>query len=356
MTMMMPGRGRPSRAAVFAAVDDGVRELARIGGLPSPSENAAIWEGIWFEEAHHSTAIEGNTLLFKQVRTLLETGVVTGPPKDLREILEVQAYAEAARWVYTQALPDAEWRPDGSISLTELREIHRLVVEPVWRHFPPDDLLPGEGPGSFRLHDIQPFAGGLLPPVFTKVPHLVTDWVTAANRPPDPDRHPMQQLAELHARFEQIHPFRDGNGRTGRLLLNLLLVRHGYPPAVILKGQRTSYLQALGRADPVRHVGQLSMGMPEGDEPQRPDAGPLAELIARAVKTSIDRFLLPGLAGPHRLLPLSALATQNVTALGLRRAAEKGRLVAQLKEGRWYSTKQAVERYLASRRRGRARG
>jgi fido (protein-threonine AMPylation protein) len=354
MTMTMPGRGRPSRAAVFSAVDDGVRELARVGGLPSPAENAAIWKDIWYEEAHHSTAIEGNTLLLKQVRVLLETGVVTGPARELREFLEVQAYGEAARWVYSQALPATEWRDGGLVNLTELREIHRLVVEPVWRHFPPEELLPDEGPGGFRRHNIQPFASGLRPPDFTDVPHLVSYWVRRVHEPRDGE-HVMLHLARLHADFEQIHPFRDGNGRTGRLVLNLLLVRHGYPPAVILKQQRGRYLLALRRADPVKQVGALTLLMPEGDATQRPDPGPLAELIARAVKTSVDRFLLPGLAGPHRLLPLAALAGDAVTPLGLRRAAEKGRLVATLQEGRWYSSKEAVARYLASRRRGKAR-
>jgi hypothetical protein len=233
-----------------------------------------------------------------------------------------------------------------------LREIHRLVVEPVWRHFPPDDLLPKEGPGSFRRHNIAPLASGLQPPDFTEVPQNVSDWIQTANQPLDGE-HVMVRLAHLHAGFEQLHPFRDGNGRTGRLALNLLLVRHGYPPAVILKSQRTKYLQALRRADPVKHVGALTMLMPEGDVVQRPDPRPLAELIARAVKTSIDRFLLPGLAGPHRLLPLSALANDDVTPLGLRRAAEKGRLVATLQEGKWYSSKQAVTRYLGSRHQGR---
>jgi fido (protein-threonine AMPylation protein) len=352
MTMQMRGRGRPSRSAVLASVDEGVRELARVGGLPSPTENAAIWEDIWYEEAHHSTAIEGNTLLLKQVRVLLETGVVTGPARELREILEVQAYAEAARWVYSQALPGTEWRTSGHINVTELREIHRLVVEPVWRHFPPEELLPDEGPGSFRRHNIAPLASGVRPPDLTQVPQLVSDWIDAANEELDGE-HAMLRLARLHASFEQLHPFRDGNGRTGRLLLNLLLVRHGYPPAVILKAQRAKYLLALRRADPVRHVGALTLLLPEGDITQRPDSGPLAELIARAVKTSIDRFLLPGLAGPHRLLPLSALANQDVSALGLRRAAEKGRLVATFQDGKWYSSKQAVDRYLASRHQGR---
>jgi hypothetical protein len=83
----------------------------------------------------------------------------------------------------------------------------------------------------------------------------------------------------------------------------------------------------------------------------RGEDGPLAELIARAVKDSLDRFLLPVLAGPLQLLPLSALARTGVTPLALRRAAEKGRLQAVRRSGGWYSTKQWVGTYARSRRR-----
>ena len=77
---------------------------------------------------------------------------------------------------------------------------------------------------------------------------------------------------------------------------------------------------------------------------------PLAELVARAVKDSLDGFLLPALAGPLQLLPLSALMRKGVTALALRRAAEKGRLQAQRRATGWYSTKAWVDRYARSRR------
>lgn len=72
--------------------------------------------------------------------------------------------------------------------------------------------------------------------------------------------------------------------------------------------------------------------------------------VARAVRSSLDRFILPGLAGPHRLLPLAALATRAVTALALRHAAERGRLRAIRQSDRWYSTKEWVAAYARTRR------
>jgi fido (protein-threonine AMPylation protein) len=324
------GRGRPSREDVLRALDTAVEDLASVGGLPLPLEAEAIWEGIWYEEAHHSTAIEGNTLVLKEVERLLREGKAVGS-KELAEYLEVEGYAKAAQWVYAQAVQQtSDWSPGELISLTELRQIHKLVVEPVWLHSPPDGLHPGEGPGSFRKHDIRPFAGGMTPPPFPEVPSLVTDWLRDAGRGPVENHHPMVFIADLHARLEQIHPFRDGNGRTGRLATNLLLVRHGYPPAVIYKRDRTRYLNALRRAD-------------------RRDPGPLAEIFARAVTDGIYRFLLPGLAGPHRLVPLRSLADAVLSGNALAVAAKRSRLRAVRRTDQWYSTRQWVQEYKDSR-------
>jgi hypothetical protein len=81
------------------------------------------------------------------------------------------------------------------------------------------------------------------------------DWITDAQSLRGVDEAMIaDSLAALHARFEQIHPFLDGNGRTGRLVLNLLLVRLGIPPAIIYKGDRSRYLAALRRADNGDHV------------------------------------------------------------------------------------------------------
>lgn len=175
------------------------------------------------------------------------------------------------------------------------------------------------------------------PPPFVAVPGSISDWLGLVSAGPTPSEHLMEHLARMHARFESIHPFRDGNGRTGRLVVNVLLVRRGYPPAIIYNRKRSKYIAALIRAD-------------------RGDVGALAELIARSVNDGINRFLLPSLAGPHRLVPLTALASATLSAPALRLAAERGRLRAQRQTGRWYSTKQWVDDYVRSRYRRRSAG
>jgi Fic family protein len=315
---------------VLRSLDQAVEDLQSVGGLPLPLEADAIWEGIWYQEAHHSTAIEGNTLVLREVERLLREGRAVGS-KELAEYLEVEGYAKAAEWVYAQAVEQSPgWSAGERLNLTELRQIHRLVVEPAWLHSPPESLHQREGPGSFRQHDIRPFTGGMTPPPFPEVPALLTDWLRDVNRGPADGQHPMLFVADTHAGFERIHPFRDGNGRVGRLATNLLLVRHGYPPAVIYKRDRTRYLNALRRAD--------------GGDP-----GPLAEMFARAVTDGIHRFLLPGLAGPHRLVPLRSLADPELSGNALAVAAKRGRLRAVRKTDQWYSTRQWVEEYKARR-------
>jgi Fic family protein len=325
-------RGRPSRQSVLQDLDRAKAALRDVGGLPRPEEAQAIWAGIWHEETHHSTAIEGNTMVLRQVRVLLEKGRAVGN-KELREYLEIKAYGDAAQWVYTQAVDGGEWSGGDLINVTELRQIHALVVGPVWQHSPPTGQQDLEGPGAFRRQDIQPLASGHTPPPWPDVAAQVHEWLAFANKPPS-NTHVMTHLADAHARLQRIHPFLDGNGRTGRLVLNLMLVRLGYPPAIILSRDRSTYLKNLARAD-------------------RGDPAPLGEQLARRVKDGIDRFVLPGLAGPHRMVPLSALVTRELTLLALRRAAERGRLTAMRRGNQWHSTKQFVAAYQASRRRGR---
>jgi hypothetical protein len=308
---------------------DELRE--RLGGLPSPLEAEGIWRGIWLEEAHHSTAIEGNTLVLKQVEALLAEGRAVGN-KELSEYLEVRGYATAADWVYGHAIQPGEWTAKRLISLTELRHIHELAMTPVWDVAPHPQATARERPGSYREHDIEPFPGGMTPPDWPEVPALMTNWISEVQLLASVEAVALPEaLAHAHARFEQIHPFLDGNGRAGRLVLNLLLVRLGYPPAIIYKGDRNRYLGALRRAD----AGDLA---------------PLAEFLARAILDNLYKFVVPAVAGPARLVPLPALATDEISANALRVAAIRGRLkAAKASDGTWRSSRAWVDEYVAAR-------
>ena len=324
------GPGRMSREALYRLLDDTLSDVQqRLGGLPSPAEARAIWDELWVYDAHNSTAIEGNTLVLREVRQLLREGRAVGD-RQLKDYLEVKGYADAARWVYGHAIaPD---RDGGELlTLTEVRHVHSMAMTPVWDVAPHVDAGPDEGPGAFRKHDIHPFPGGMTPPSFALVEPRLRDWLDDLQQVAASPAHPMEQIAAAHVGFEQVHPFIDGNGRTGRLLMNLVLCRLGYAPAIIQNRERDRYLRALRQAD----AGNV---------------GPLAEQIARAVLDNVLRFVVPALAGPARLVPLASLTTPEVSHIALRNAAQRGRLRAQRTEnGQWRSSRVWVDEYLSSK-------
>ena len=324
-------RGRPPRQDIYRRLDFQIQELwERMGGLPDPMEATDIWRGIWFEEAHHSTAIEGNTLVLRQVEALLAEGRAVGD-KELREYMEVRGYADAADWVYRQAIQPGAWSGEGPLTLTELRQIHRTAMTPVWDVAPHPQATEREGPGNFREHDIEPFPGGMTPPSWTIVANEIDGWLTGLNALQSRSPTFPEELAQLHQRFESTHPFLDGNGRTGRLVLNLILVRLGYPPAIIYKRQRQDYLRALRRAD-------------------AGDPGLLGEILARAILDNLYKFIVPAVAGPARLVPLAALSNDRISADALRVAAQRGRLQATRgADGQWRSSRNWVDDYCAGR-------
>jgi Fic family protein len=330
-------RGRPSRETIFERFAAALAELEQFGGLPTPAEASSIWDDLWHLEAHNSTAIEGNTLVLREVERLLEDGKAVGA-KPLKDYLEVRGYGDAARWVYAQAQGGGQLRGDRLITVTEIREIHRLAMSPVWEVEPHPEATAAEAPGGFREHDIHPFSGGMTPPSWTDVSAQLTSWVDRVNAlgadisaGATAPAEIALALAEVHAAFERIHSFLDGNGRTGRLVLNLLLVRLGFPPAIVFKRDRDRYLQSLDQAD-------------------KGDPGRLAELLARSVIDNLHRFVVPNIAGPARLVPLRSLEDDELSFEALRQAARRGRLQAhQGSDGVWRASRHAVTRYKKTR-------
>ena len=327
----MAGRGRPSRSQVYHRLDVQIAELwNRLGGLPSPLEAAGTWKGIWTAEAHHSTALEGNTLVIREVEQLLEEGRAVGA-KQLREYMEVKGYANAADWVYREGIQPTSFDPERRITLHDVRYVHQQLMNLVWDVEPHPEATPQEGPGCFRQHEIEDFPGGMKPVSWPLIDAEMAGWLEYANRIEARSPTFPEQVAKAHRDFEAIHPFLDGNGRTGRLVLNLILVRLGYPPAIIYKSDRRRYLRALHRAD-------------DGD------FGTLGEFIARAILDNLYKFVLPAVAGPARLLPLAALADAEFNATALRGAANRGALQATKgADGEWRSSRQWVDEYAQNR-------
>lgn len=336
------GRGRPSRNTVYQRLDAALDELnQRFGGLPSPTEARSIWDDIWHQEAHHSTALEGNTLVLREVQALLDSGRAVGA-KPLGEYNEVRGYADAARWVYGQAMEPGDWHDGRLLTINEVRQVHHTAMTPVWDVAPDEQASSREAPGNFREHDIRPFAAGMTPPSWPLVPAQLQEWIDDVCRTGEKisagtelERPLVEELARLHNDFERVHPFLDGNGRAGRLVLNLVLVRLGYPPVIIFKRQRDAYLTAMQRAD---------LG----------DYGALGELIARAMYDNLNRFIVPNVAGPARLVPLTALVDEEFSLAALRQAAQRGRLDAvHGPDGVWRSSRKAVDAYRFARHRRR---
>ena len=310
------GPGRPPLDEVLSRLDEELGLLHEsLGGLPRAVEADQILRDIWIDDVHNSTAIEGNTMTREQVVELVERRRASAT---LVESLEVEGYARAADWTYRNAA-DFLGVPTSAVG-----EIHRLALGPVWEVEPPASR---DRAGSWRGGGVS--LRGVRVSLPTSIAPDLELWSESTQD--DKGNHPVLHAVRHHAWFERIHPFVDGNGRVGRLVLNLLLMQRGYPPAVVPKERRAGYLRGLRTAD-------------------GGNVGPLAEVVARAVSGTMSRFLIPKLAGEAKLVPLSALAAQGYySADYLRQLVLAGRLKG-VREGRlWLSSKLWIEEYVSAR-------
>lgn len=309
-------RGRPTHEELLATLDEEVGLLqTSLGGLPRAVEADQILRSIWIDDVHHSTAIEGNTMTRAQVEDLVERRRASA---SLVETLEVEGYARSADWVYRNAA-DYSGVPASVVSA-----VHRLAMKLAWAVEPP---ATDDRPGDWRQAGVS--VRGVDVALPASIPAELQQWSesTAAVG----ERHPIEHAALHHAWLERIHPFIDGNGRVGRLILHFMLLQQGYPPAVIHVEERPRYLRALKSSDRGNHR-------------------PLTEVVIKAVRSALNRFLIPRLAGDARLVPLSSLAAQGpYSADYLRQLAIAKRLRA-IREGRlWLSSRMWLDEYIETR-------
>lgn len=297
-----------------------LEELNRHRPLP-PRVVQKLRDQLVIEMTYHSNAIEGNRLTLKETLLVLREGI-TIKGKNLQEHLEAKNHEEAMNFLFD--VVDAKQ----SLVLSHLliRQLHQLVVKDS------DASIAG----SYRTTDVQIVGSTHRPPPGYQVQQRMSkliDWMTTH----ESKQHPVEFAALAHHRFVAIHPFEDGNGRTGRLLMNLLLMRHGYPIAIVLKADRMKYYAALDAAD--------------GGDPSA-----IIRLIAQAVERTLNLYLqsVTRSSPKTELVLLSELAPQTeFSAKYLNLLARTGLLKAQ-KEGRnWYSSLAAVDDYRRSRRRRR---
>ncbi len=178
---------------------------------------------------HDSTGIEGNTLTLSEISFLLFEGIVPSN-KSLREVHEVINHKKAFDYMLNLK---------GDINKEFILRLHELVVINTLRQ----DLI--SQIGEFRR--VQVFVGRSIPPKAQEVPRQIASllrwYSTNKNK-----LHPLILASYFHTEFERIHPFVDGNGRVGRLLMNFILHRNNYPMINILKKRRFKYYEVLQEA------------------------------------------------------------------------------------------------------------
>ena len=220
---------------------------------------------------YNSNAIEGNTLTQSETEMVLSHGVTIGG-KTLVEHLEVIGHRDAMEYMEElagQETPIGEW---------EIRSLHSLIVRGL------DQMAGTSEAGKYRTLDVRAAGTEHIYPPHFQLPELMENFIRWLNAETAKAMPPPCYAAEAHYRLVSIHPFRDGNGRTARLLMNLLLLRAGYTLAVIPNTQRARYLEALVYA-----------------QSHNDDTNQLTTLVVEACCTSLIEYLrLLSTAGESR--------------------------------------------------------
>lgn len=210
----------------------------------------------WFmvELTYTSNAIEGNTLTRAETALVIEKGLTIGG-KSLKEHFEANNHAHALDWIKTLISKQI-----CDLSQDIILQIHKLILEAI------DDT----NAGYYRNIPVRISGSPVILPNPRKIPELMVDFIEWLH---NSIQNPVELAALAHYKLVTIHPFVDGNGRTARLLMNLILMIYGYPPAIIRPEDRLAYIKSLENAQLGGSIDNYIV------------------LIARAVERSLDIYL-----------------------------------------------------------------
>jgi len=214
----------------------------------------SLREKLFLEWTYNSNAIEGNTLTMNETKVVLE-GITIGG-KTLREHLEVINHRDAIMYV-EEIVQTKE-----SLSEWHIKNLHRLVLK----------AIHDEYAGVYRKEQVFISGAKHIPPAHYLIQEKMEQMMNWY-REEGIYLHPVERGAKLHAIFVGIHPFIDGNGRTSRLLLNLEVMKDGFPPIIIKVENRLAYYEALDKAHTTENYSDF------------------IALVEREVEDSLDLYL-----------------------------------------------------------------
>jgi len=305
--------GQEKLQPMLQRVEQKKQRLQLLRPIPSVALEK-LRESMMLEWTYHSNAIEGNTLTLQETRVILSDGITVGG-KTLREHFETLNHHEAI--VHLEDLVNKKYR----IKAADILMIHGLVLQRIEKDFA----------GRYRNAGVRITGANFTPPNAMKVDELMEDliaWVNEKNDVPV-----VVKAMMFHHRMVWIHPFFDGNGRTVRLMFNLLLMNDGYPPAIILQQDRRKYYDALNKAN-------------QGNYEK------LMLLILQALERSLDIYLSLLENNHDAYRTISGILKEMDVPYGQEYVSLLVRTgkIAGYKEGRnWLTTAEAVEAYVAGR-------
>ena len=302
-------------------IDSKLQQLQSLRPL-SYASVVKLKEQFRIEMTYNSNAIEGNKLTLKETFLVINEGL-TIKGKSLKDHLEAKDHYEALNYLYEFVEKDSLH----TVSEVFLRNLQQLVV----RETDPDWA------GRYRIGDVIITGSDHIPPDANSVPYLMNDlikWVRNNKR----KMHSIELAAIFHHRIVFIHPFFDGNGRTARLAMNLILMQKGYPLVVMLKNDRKRYYDSLVKAD-------------------RGDYLPFIRFTAQAVERSLNMYLktlLPESKTKEKYYPLSEISNKTpYSEKYLNLLIRQGKIEAHKEKRNWLTSIEAVERYIKGRMRRR---
>jgi len=284
------------------------KTLDNLRPLP-PQLVKKLWEQMEIEFTYNSNAIEGNTLSLRETQLVIQEGI-TVRGKSLREHLEARNHPDALDYVEKLAQKEATFKQD------DILKVHELLMHGI------DD----QNAGKYRTGQVRVAGATFMPLPAEKIQMVISELLQTLSQNPD-ELRPIELAAFFHHKFVNIHPFIDGNGRTARLIMNVILMRSGYPFTVLLKVDRPKYLRALSEAD----NGNLI---------------PFANFVANCVERSLDIYLLAFEKEAEILTLAEASKLTPYTQEYLSLLARKGSIGAFKLRRNWVITKKALNEYL----------